>query len=533
MSKNYTVMELEAIKHLCKCVNSVASLPADLISDTNVATNTTYSSYKIDAEMSALENDLDVLTTSFNNLVTSVDKKIDKDKIVTVLNDTVTDEQVASAKAVYDGLENINDFSVQVVKDNLNLNNITETGIYFFSRIYTPINTPTGANGWLLVMKGGYSDIVKQVWYSLDTENSNSYDTFERYNGGDTWSEWTKFLTETELKGSIEELISSNLGEKVDYKVVVENGTRYVEDIVTQDINTWLPNDNSSILINLKKTNGINYLNFQLLCNKKDSKNWSCIVNGAANELWKIRYIDGVRYIDELATMDKVADLTNVRKVFYGLNELNNAKGTNISLVVGEDNTIKIVDALSPIETFTDYFHNDINSNRFGIDANTYGAEISLLTITKFNDNVAVIRAYMSNGKLLVRRYRDGVLQDWSYDKGNSKDVAKTTITPVFPSGVVVASGGVAINYVVKNGWCNVNFAFNITSMTPFSWTDIATGLPKPANSVNITLMNEEGKINRTIAIKINSDGSVSSRVPMDYSTTDWWCGNISYPVAE
>ena len=109
----------------------------------------------------------------------------------------------------------------------------------------------------------------------------------------------------TTVQGAIDK-VNGNLGEKVDYKVVVEDGTRYVEDVVTQDINTWLPNDNSSILINLKKTNGINYLNFQLLCNKKDSKNWSCIVNGAANELWKIRYINGVRYIDELATMDKV-----------------------------------------------------------------------------------------------------------------------------------------------------------------------------------------------------------------------------------
>lgn len=102
--------------------------------------------------------------------------------------------------------------------------------------------------------------------------------------------------------------ISSNLGEKVDYKVVVEDGTRYVEDIVVQDINTWLPNDNSSIVINLKKANGANYSNFQLLCNKQDSKNWSCIVNGAAHELWKIRYVNGVRYIDEIATMDKVKD---------------------------------------------------------------------------------------------------------------------------------------------------------------------------------------------------------------------------------
>ena len=121
----------------------------------------------------------------------------------------------------------------------------------------------------------------------------------------------------TTVQGAIDK-VNANLDEKVDYKVVVENGTRYVEDIVVQDINTWLPNDNSSIVINLKKANGANYSNFQLLCNKKDSKNWSCIVNGVANELWKIRYIDGVRYIDELATMDKVVkypDWSNQQKI--------------------------------------------------------------------------------------------------------------------------------------------------------------------------------------------------------------------------
>ena len=132
--------------------------------------------------------------------------------------------------------------------------------------------------------------------------------------------------------------ISSNLGGKVDYKVVVEDGTRYVEDIVVQDINTWLPNDNSSIVINLKKANGANYSNFQLLCNKKDSKNWSCIVNGAAHELWKIRYVDGVRYIDEIATMDKVVkypdwsnqqtisqtEITVDQDVYIELNQLTN-----------------------------------------------------------------------------------------------------------------------------------------------------------------------------------------------------------------
>ena len=112
-------------------------------------------------------------------------------------------------------------------------------------------------------------------------------------------------------------------------------------------------------------------------------------------------------------------------------------------------------------------------------------------------------------------------------------DVPKTTLTPVFPNGVIVGSGGVVINYIVRNGWCNVDFEFNVASASVLTWNAIATGLPKPANNVNIVLVNDGGKINRTIPIKINSNGSVALRVPAEISTSDWWCGNISYPVAE
>ena len=113
------------------------------------------------------------------------------------------------------------------------------------------------------------------------------------------------------------------------------------------------------------------------------------------------------------------------------------------------------------------------------------------------------------------------------------EDVPKTTLTTVFPDQVRVASGGVTTNYVVKNGWCNVNFAFNLASAPAFPWTGIAAGLPKPANNANILLTDESGKINRTIAIKINSNGSVTSRIPVAFTATDWWTGNNSYPVAE
>ena len=126
----------------------------------------------------------------------------------------------------------------------------------------------------------------------------------------------------------------------------------------------------------------------------------------------------------------------------------------------------------------------------------------------------------------------------WTTTRGNTgntgvADIPKTTITPAFPNGVIVGSGGVVINYVVKNGWCNVDFEFNVESATVLTWNNIATGLPKPANNVNIVLVNDGGKINRTIPIKINSNGSVSLRVPTEIPATVWWCGNISYPVAE
>ena len=168
-----------------------------------------------------------------------------------------------------------------------------------------------GGDSSVTLTQEGYEALSEEqkldgLYYTCDTKRI--YKNGVQYGASDAedigYNNAESGIQATTVQGAID-TVNSNLDEKVDYKVVVEDGTRYVEDIVTQDINTWLPNDNSSILINLKKTNGINYLNFQLLCNKKDSKNWSCIVNGAANELWKIRYVNGVRYIDEIATMDK------------------------------------------------------------------------------------------------------------------------------------------------------------------------------------------------------------------------------------
>ena len=160
-----------------------------------------------------------------------------------------------------------------------------------------------------------------------------------------------------------------------------------------------------------------------------------------------------VETIDTLpteATELPILDLTQAasKRVYNSLEELNTAKGLSLSLTNDEDNTMKIVDALSPVETFADYFTNELNSNRFGIDTLTYGTHIALLTITKFDNTMAIIRAYMFNGKLLVRRYTPGGLGSWYYDKTDlteintklvqleTKQINKTSISDMSPTPV-------------------------------------------------------------------------------------------------
>ena len=112
-------------------------------------------------------------------------------------------------------------------------------------------------------------------------------------------------------------------------------------------------------------------------------------------------------------------------------------------------------------------------------------------------------------------------------------DVPRTIVTTTVPSGVVAASSGLYIEYVVRNGWCNVNFMFNLTSSTKISWVKIADGLPKPAlSNVNVILINEGGEIKR-IATRIKTDGALYIAINDPISEENWWMGDVTYPVLE
>ena len=213
-----------------------------------------------------------------------LESKLDKSAVVKSLDSTKTDDEIPSAKCVFDELEG---------KINSEQGSVNAGKALVINEEGNVVPGDAGSSA-ILTTEDKIGDIDRSKLpdgQMVVTPDEDSIIDDSTASGNKTWSS---------------EKINANLGEKVDYKAVVEDGTRYVEDIVTQDINTWLPNDNSSILINLKKANGANYLNFQLLCNKQDSKNWTCIVIGGISTFWRICYVNGVRYIEELATMDKV-----------------------------------------------------------------------------------------------------------------------------------------------------------------------------------------------------------------------------------
>ena len=111
-------------------------------------------------------------------------------------------------------------------------------------------------------------------------------------------------------------------------------------------------------------------------------------------------------------------------------------------------------------------------------------------------------------------------------------DVPKTTVTTTVPSGIVAGSGGAYVEYVVKNGWCNAVYMFNIVSSTIIPWTKIATGLPKPAiSNVNAILINEDGELKR-IATRIRTDENLYLSINEPISEAGWWMGAVTYPVA-
>ena len=92
------------------------------------------------------------------------------------------------------------DFPMKIIvvkTPDTDLNDYTETGIYYFSSGYVPQNIPGGTNGWLVVLKAN-STAIKQLFFRKGTPTKNDYQTWVRAYGdvsntGEMWGEWERY----------------------------------------------------------------------------------------------------------------------------------------------------------------------------------------------------------------------------------------------------------------------------------------------------------------------------------------------------
>ena len=119
-------------------------------------------------------------------------------------------------------------------------------------------------------------------------------------------------------------------------------------------------------------------------------------------------------------------EISSRRNVYYNINQLNSAKGTSIELVAGEDNTLKIVEALGNGDEFTQWYNNGSTMDRFGIP-NEFGHKITYFRIVKTDPKYALIIATTSRGFTFSRVYNVGVLEDWYWDRTKATLVANSS----------------------------------------------------------------------------------------------------------
>ena len=86
MTNKFKIISEDGLKTLCKAIKKTSTI-GEILDDANSTTDKTYSSFEIDRRLNT---------------------KIDKTQLTTVLDETVTDEQVASAKVVYDKVKDSN-----------------------------------------------------------------------------------------------------------------------------------------------------------------------------------------------------------------------------------------------------------------------------------------------------------------------------------------------------------------------------------------------------------------------------------------
>lgn len=180
-------------------------------------------------------------------------------------------------------------------------------------------------------------------------------------------------------------------------------------------------------------------------------------------------------FVNRISGEESISSITwrmvETKSIYNSVAELNKAKGTSIELINGEDNTQKIVDALSVGEQFISLYHNNANQNRFGIDV-SYGNLINEIRITKCLDadltaNYATVTAFMNTGVTMSRIYYKTYSTDWCVN-GTIKYSTGEVAIGTWIDGSTIYRTVVEFNSVeAKTSESEVQVATNIPVATP------------------------------------------------------------------
>ena len=492
MANEYNIISDEALDALCGAIKGVVNA-GEILDDTGVATNKTYSSFKIQEEL---------------------DKKIDKDKVVTVLDDTVTDDEVASAKAVYDSVKdkNLKTYTAlsQFNKTIDDINSLVDLCVSmgassqftisvnssmtqtFYDKGLIPINT-TGSLSVYNYNLRGYALYVSSNTIYIRNANNTTVDA--------GWNAWIN-MSENQLY--VQPITSSTM----DFNTYTKNGVYSFSTASSTLVNSpslvngWLMvlNDGGNavkqIVYRLGTPNRNSFETYERLSADKGStwSNWTLITNPSY-----------VKTYTSLAQIGIPADKTAT------LSDIWTALGDGCMLIF---ETSQIADSEIP------------RNCKMGI--------YEIYKITKFRGCIRFTEKEVSGGV-----YSMGLASDGSPD-GKWMRLCATTVADVSKKRMtfsnetyckpINAEEGVV--YEVKNGICFVHVKItNTLTSTNLQYKTFCTGLPKPSAGIGFSAIDRDFKGSGANFV-LTLDGELQI-LCADTTNIGKYYTIFSYPVAE
>ena len=251
MANEYNIISDEALDTLCGAIKGIANA-GEIVDDTGVAMDKTYSSFKIQEELDKkIEGDnvvkKDDIVAVLDNTVTDEqvpsgkavvdelglkandDEVVKKTDIVTTIDKTSTDDTVPSTSAIYNKSKNkINEVlsggDITTYADGITSETVTDT-VRIMNGTNSPYGTDNTDNDFHYTIYNIADDRFKRI-VAYDVRKNDMYMIMK--NAG-TWGEWQRVFTTTVADVPVTRINIINGIVNPDCKYQVKNGICYIQ----------------------------------------------------------------------------------------------------------------------------------------------------------------------------------------------------------------------------------------------------------------------------------------------------------------